>query len=302
MFSGESSSDGDSDGPPYSPPGCGREGDSSFDELSSDCESTESDSENEDVIDRDPLLYQSAPITLNDSMLSVLTLALTHNLSGKCLNDVLQLISIHCPSPNLCKRTFRLFKKHFAKSKSLIKSNYYCTTCFEILKEKDSICKQCNQRKGMGFFIDISIISQLEEFYKRPGFLNMLKHRFVRNKLTLNNYEDIYDGNMYKALSRRGNILVDANNISFTWHTGAVQLFESSKVEVWPFYLNINELPFSERLKIENVMLAGIWIGSHKPVPRLFVKRVREDLLEMNKGVYFKVPDSPEKLFVRATV
>ncbi|KAK3909500.1 Leucine--tRNA ligase [Frankliniella fusca] len=252
--------------------------------------------------DRDPPLYYAAPITLNESMLSILTLAFTHNLSRSCLDDVLQLVSIHCPSSNVCKDNIRLFRKHFNKSKSLVVKHYYCTTCFETLPGRDKICIRCNEHRGVAFFVEVPILPQLEALYGREGFKNLLMHRFKRSKLGVNTYDDIYDGNIYKTLSARGNILSDANNISFCWHTDGIKLTAASDSELWPFYLTINELPFQERTKPENVLLAGIWFGARKPVPHLFLKGIREDFHSLNKGVQFKVPGASEPVLVRGIV
>ncbi|KAE8742171.1 hypothetical protein FOCC_FOCC012311 [Frankliniella occidentalis] len=252
--------------------------------------------------ERDPPLYYAAPITVNESMLSILTLAFTHNLSRSCLDDVLQLISVHCPSSNLCKDNVRLFRKHFAKSKSQVVRHYYCTTCFETLQGRDQICGRCNEHRGVAFFVEVPILPQLEALYGREGFKTLLMHRFKRSKLGVNSYDDIYDGNVYKALSSRGNILSDANNISFSWYTDGIKLSTFSENEIWPFYLTINELPFQERTKPENVLLAGIWFGSRKPVPHLFLRGIREDFHSLNKGVQFRVPEVPEPVLVRGIV
>ena len=40
-----------------------------------------------------------------------------------------------------------------------------------------------------------------------------------------------------------GEFLSSCNNISFCLNTDGVSLFKSSKVELWPIWLEINELP-----------------------------------------------------------
>ncbi|KAJ1530915.1 hypothetical protein ONE63_005754 [Megalurothrips usitatus] len=303
---GSSVDDPDENFEPLSPPETSknfRELKGALEDEDEDSSASDNDSESDkNLEERDPPLYHGAPITLNESMLSILALTFTHNLSRSCLDDVLQLIAIHCPSFNLCKENTRLFKKHFAKSKSLVVRHYYCTSCFESLKHKNQMCGQCNKHRGITFFAEVPILSQLEVLYSRPGFHRMLLHRFKRSKLGVSTYDDIYDGQVYKNLCSRGNILADGNNISFTWYTDGLRLSKSAENEIWPFYLTINELPFSERHKPENVLLAGIWFGPHKPVPHLFLKGIREDFHSLNKGVQFRVPGQPEPILVRGVV
>lgn len=288
---------------PYSPPRPLR---NAYDDLEgkndeADASDGEND-ENDDFEQRDRALYLGAPITLNESMLSILSLTYTHNLSKSCLDDVLQLISIHCPPSNLCKDNLSLFKKHFNKTKSLVVRHYYCTTCFESLKDRHERCSHCNQHRDAAFFVEVPILPQLESIFKRPGFRQLLNHRFNRTKVGVGSYDDIYDGKVYKSLSDRGGILSDVNNISFMWYTDGVRISAANENEIWPFFLTINELPFPERTKPENVLLAGIWFGPHKPVPHLFLKGIREDFHSLNKGVQFKIPTVPEPVLVKGIV
>ena len=45
--------------------------------------------------------------------------------------------------------------------------------------------------------------------------------------------------------------------------TDGIPVFKSSKFSVWPLYLVINELPLNKCLCSSNVILAGLWFGSH---------------------------------------
>jgi len=55
-------------------------------------------------------LYDGAPITLSESVLSILALSFAHNLSGSSLGDILELIALHCKEPNLCRNTLFKFR------------------------------------------------------------------------------------------------------------------------------------------------------------------------------------------------
>ena len=53
----------------------------------------------------------------------------------------------------------------------------------------------------------------------------------------------IFGGTEYKKRTVPGEFLSSCRNISFCLNTDEVSLFKSSKVELWPIWLEINELP-----------------------------------------------------------
>ena len=58
--------------------------------------------------------------------------------------------------------------------------------------------------------------------------------------------------------------LTNPNNISFMWYTDGVPLFKSSKISIWPLFLSINELPYQDRIKQENMLFAGLANLNHQ--------------------------------------
>ena len=48
------------------------------------------------------LLYEGATLTLRLSIILIMSFAINHNLTDAALRDLLQIISLHCPSPNMC--------------------------------------------------------------------------------------------------------------------------------------------------------------------------------------------------------
>lgn len=156
------------------------------------------------------------------------------------------------------------------------------------MKKKSAKCKKCAEKTDLKYFIEIPIIPQLKTLFKRPGFYNKIStHRFNRKKICEANLEDIYDGAIYKNEIKNG-FLSNKSNISFTWNTDGVPLFKSSKFSIWPLYLVINELPYEERFKKENVIIAGIWFGPEKPNANLFISVFRDCLKKLYKGICFK--------------
>lgn len=120
----------------------------------------------------------------------------------------------------------------------------------------------CPQTKS-SFFLELPITNHLKEMYKKESFYNSLQNRFDR-PIFDDKIADIYDGEFYKSWTNNG-FLSNPHNISFTWYIDGVPVFKSSKVDAWPIYLIINELPFEERKKNYNNLLLGLWYGDKKP-------------------------------------
>lgn len=87
------------------------------------------------------------------------------------------------------------------------------------------------------------------------------------------------------------NFTANENNITFSWNTDGVALFNSSKLSAWPFYLVINELPSELRFNKENMLLVGLWCGQTKPNVDVFVSSFKEDLKQLYRDVDFCIPD-----------
>ena len=108
------------------------------------------------------------------------------------------------------------------------------------------------------YFLNISIADQIKKLFSRPGFFTSLQHRFTRT-ISPGYIGDMYDGALYRHLSRPGAFLSYQSNISFQWNTDGVPLFSSSSYSMWPLYLKIKSL-------------AGVWFGDKKPSINTFLK------------------------------
>ncbi len=76
----------------------------------------------------------------------------------------------------------------------------------------------------------------------------------------------MYDGSVYKKLAEGGGILSNPVNISLLWNTDGVPVFKSSNYSV------IKELPYRQRMKMKNAILAGLWFGPGKPNMQVFLR------------------------------
>jgi hypothetical protein len=52
--------------------------------------------------------------------------------------------------------------------------------------------------------------------------------------------------------------------ITLTLNADIIQPNNGSAQTIWPILLVINEIPLKRRFAIENIILAGVWLGSSK--------------------------------------
>ena len=166
--------------------------------------------------------------------------------------------------------------------------HYFCGNCMR--KLDDQFCPNCNQSENVNSFLEIPILKQLDSFFSffKPGFFEKLNYATARQKENGSNYEELYDGSIYKSLPAD---FVNNNDtkITLTWNTDGVPLYKSSKVSIWSFFLIINELPPKLRVLKENIILAGLWFGSRDPLANLFMNSFVKDLKALYRGVEFKL-------------
>ena len=165
-------------------------------------------------------LYPVAAITVGLSALLIMTFALRHMLSGEALSDMLTLLSAHCLSPNLCMKSIFELRKHFQNLRAPMRFHKYCSHCFLQIEGNLNVCpnsfcsRDLTRSKNTSFFIEIPIVFQIRDFFARPEFMQLLKHRFIRIKKDSDNIEDIYNGELYKQHMGINGILSDVKNIS----------------------------------------------------------------------------------------
>ena len=240
-------------------------------------------------------LYSGATITVKITMILLLTFAVRHKLSNEAISD-LYIIDLICPKPNLCCKSAYKFNSYFSFLAIPINLCYYCPTCSALVSPGlDIICSICNKTYGsvkdLSYFLHISISKQIHALFSRLKFVTAIRHRLQRQKQHEANYEDIYDGSLYKNLMSPGSILRDCNNLSLMWNVDGVPSFKSSKYSLWPLYLLINELPYKQRVLKENSILAGLWFGEEKPNMSFYLKPIVEELIILeNRGIEVRSP------------
>ena len=221
-------------------------------------------------------LYEGADISLGISLMLLMSFAIEHSLTDSAVRDLLQVLNLHCPAPNVCITSLYFFKKYFSGFRFPSRRHHYCSLCKTAVSEfehvcPNSLCRTALPSSSRSYFVEISVEEELRSLFKRPGFYKDLQYRFQRQKLQPDNVEDVYDGKLYRAHMQPGKFLTNPCNVSFQWNTDGVPLFHSSKYGMWPLYLKINELPPMKRNCLSNKILAAIWFGNSKPAVNTFL-------------------------------
>lgn len=233
-------------------------------------------------------IYPEALLTKEESNLLIMSFMIRHNLSDVALKDLLELINCHIP------RTLNVSKYKFLKefpNTADIKIFYYCPDCLILLNFRTAQCVTCtscrkiflqNSLKRNGqFFLHIPLKDQLCNLFSGPLFYEL--QRDCREGDTLS---DVTSGRVHKMLREKG--IISNYDISLQWNADGVQAFKSSKISMCPLQVSINELNY--RLRKENILLAGMWAATEKPVLNLFLKPFIDELKDLHENGFECLP------------
>lgn len=222
-------------------------------------------------------------------MTLILSLLVRHNVTQACLSDIIHVINLHCIQDNVnsYRNSLHKLRKFFSLSKKgKVKKtkHFYCENCQKNLNNENDKCENCESTKK-SYFIQVPVKSQLRELYRRRGFYECVQDRFhARSRDNSHDITDVYKGSLYRRFIDSG-FLADRNNISLTWYTDGIPVYKSSRVSMWPVNLSINELPFEERTKRENLLMIGLWFGPQKPNANNYFHKFYHQFKKLSTGV-----------------
>lgn len=104
----------------------------------------------DDENDDNQPLYNGAPITIAESITSILTLILNHRLTGSCVANLLHVLYLHI-AQGLKKLSLYRFCQYF--SNAPVTKIYYCSNCMSFLDQNYNVCPECQEGNRVSYFI-----------------------------------------------------------------------------------------------------------------------------------------------------
>ena len=114
---------------------------------------------------------------------------------------------------------------------------------------------------------------QIEDLLGEEKLRQYLINRPTTNRNTTGVISDITSAELYSKLAENHNF--SGNDLSLTWNTDGIPVFESSNYAIWPVQSAINELP--PHLREKHILLHGLWFGTKKPAMNTFLKPFIEE-------------------------
>ena len=145
------------------------------------CTLLSEDEEQSDVIatvspnSSDLPLYSGASLTVGSSNILIMQYKLRHKLTDESLADLLQLLRLHCPTPNQCLTSVYYFKNHFRDLECSMHFHYFCSSCYQEIGEPqplrrcpNQLCRSdLTQPRAQSSFIQTPIEPQLQALFHR---------------------------------------------------------------------------------------------------------------------------------------
>ncbi len=200
---------------------------------------------------------------------------LRHHVTKSAFQDLLHLLKMLLPD-NSFPSTNYLFSRAFETNKWQVHHyclNPDCGSYIGILDVVSAVCPMCNteckvsEHLSKGYYFMYSPL--------RDEIKNQFANHNLKDKLSQKNnshcIQDVSDGALYKRIP----LLTDPSNISLTWNTDGVPVFNSSSYSMWPIQCIINEVTPSERKNF--VLVPALWFGQTKPKMESFLKPFIEE-------------------------
>ena len=221
---------------------------------------------------------------VNDLLL--LALKLRYKLSNAAIGGVRNIINLLCGDGTVSSSNY-YFDKQFAGLNVDVQFHYQCSKCdsyIGVAQEGILVCKnsRCNvieeeRLRRNKYFMYLPLKAQLKDLLENHDVADEIEKVFEKKKIVHTNIEDIFDGEMYKkAMSGLSKF-----DLSLSFNTDGVPIFNSSKCSLWPILATVNELP--PKLRRTHVLLVGLWFGNCKPVMNNFFEPLVNEMATLRE-------------------
>ncbi|RXG62212.1 hypothetical protein Avbf_17765 [Armadillidium vulgare] len=178
---------------------------------------------------------------------------------------------------------FKLFAP--LKTYDSFEMHFYCAKCRNTHTSEDNRDTKmvCCDTICTNYFITFNMKEKIEKFLT----VNASNIKCTRSNDNI--IRDIFDGEVYKELSKTG--FDPEKDLTFNFSLDGAPLSKSSTLQAWPIFITINEIDLKFRFK--NIFTAGFWISSSQMTNDLNIKNLltvfvnRMKILQ-NTGVTYK--------------
>ncbi|XP_060563105.1 uncharacterized protein LOC132722600 [Ruditapes philippinarum] len=239
----------------------------------------------------------------NENVLNILSCFQKHKLTASACRDILNTMSSVSASDSY--RTLLNYDHLLSHVPTTsYKEIHYCSACGCIFPEDRSVYRclteQCPGLRYIGghslqdgtkqpgkYFILADIETLLKNLLISPGILEDINRQKDDQDEVLT---DICSGQLYKE---KQSIMHPENlNLTVTLNTDGVNLYSSSKIELWPVFLVINELSPSLRFARENILLSVLWQGKGKPPFKTILQSLSDEINNLSvNGMQMQLND-----------
>ena len=129
-------------------------------------------------------LYADSKLTISSSSVLIQKYAMRHNLTKEALLDLMKLLKLHCPSPNLCLSSVYHLQKQFPNLKYEAVFHYFCSNCLNSVTSNSKLCPNtaCGVNltvpNSISSFIELPLKPQFKVIIERDG-INLLQYSSV---------------------------------------------------------------------------------------------------------------------------
>ncbi|KAL1479656.1 hypothetical protein MTO96_051678 [Rhipicephalus appendiculatus] len=251
------------------------------------------DPEGTDAYLCDPFI-DGGTVTRGDAYMLLLDLALKFGLSWAAIEEIQRLFN------NLLERkcfpeSKYFFKKFCGVDVTDVIFNFYCADCKHLLAEtKGSLeerqklrveCAVCRKKyvgqdlmRTGNFFVSLPIERQLMSILSSKTASTALAENLNRPESTNGSMRDMSDGHQY--LSARQQVSMAPHDLTLTVNSDGSPVYKSSKFNIWPVQVILNELP--PRLRWGNVMTPLLWYGQQHPHMPMLLQAFVQQLEKLN--------------------
>ena len=242
-------------------------------------------------------VYPGAAITVCGAFCAIMQFCTANKLSYAAITDLLKLLALLCPAPNMLPTSLYMLKKFFNQFRP---HHHYKKICLKCQSSECSNSDHLSDSNNTADVVHLDIQKALQKVIsgKTHKKIHDLICIFVLFKiLLLDNWEslhdqtldarsgvlkDVWDGSVLHLLSTSGRFFSSRYNLALALSTDGVPLFKSSSVSIWPVYLVVLNLAANIRMNAENIILCGLWTGPSKPIMKILLDPVVKCIQSMS--------------------